>query len=126
MKMADRDDMDHGLDAVFAQAARPMPSDDLMARIMADAQAHVPRPLMPRPVAARRAGGWQAVLAVLGGWLPVGGLAMATVAGLAIGMVMPDALGAFASDGFATGAGAYDLSDLSPQIYQFSEQELNE
>ncbi len=113
--------MDHGLDGVFARAVRPMPSDDLMARIMADAQAH-----MPRPMAARRPDGWRAVLAVLGGWLPVGGLAMATAAGLVIGMFMPDALGAFAGDGFVTGAGAYDLSDLSPQIYQFSEQELNE
>ena len=65
------------LDRLFAAASdlRPAPPADLMARIMADAAAALPRPapaLPPPPVSL-----WKSVLATIGGWPTMGGLATA-------------------------------------------------
>ncbi len=63
------------------------PGDDLAARIVADAAAQMPRR------AARPAPRFGAVLlAALGGWAAVGGLAAATVAGIWIGVSPPAAV----------------------------------
>ena len=64
------------LDALFADAARdaPVPSDDLMARIMADAQAELPRVATTAPVAQDK--GWfGTMIAAIGGWPAAAGLA---------------------------------------------------
>lgn len=65
-------------------AATPGPetSPDLMARVMADARAHLP----PPGGSPARQILWQQILDGLGGWVAVGGLASATAAGFVIGV----------------------------------------
>jgi hypothetical protein len=79
------DDM---LDDLFAQArgTSPVPSDALMARVIADADA-----IQPRAVAApvARPGLMMRMLDAIGGWPAVSGLAMATVAGIWVGVAPP-------------------------------------
>lgn len=96
MAMNERDDQpDEALDALLAEARalRPVPSADLMARLLADAERARPRP-RPRPAAApRRARGpWRDWIAALGGWPAMGGLAAAAAAGVWIGAAPPAAL----------------------------------
>ncbi len=76
------------LDSLFAQArtANPEPSDDLMARVLADADAVQPRPGV---VPASGMGIWARILDTLGGWPAVSGLAAATVAGIWVGVAPP-------------------------------------
>ena len=88
---------DAGLDALFAAARAaeaPVPGH-LLARVLADADAHMPRPAPvaapARPAASR---GWLAgVLDMLGGRGAVAGLAAAGLAGVWIGFVQPVDLG---------------------------------
>ena len=90
--MQDRDMSTDDLDALFAQArlqpARP--SDDLMARIMADAVALQPAPralaVAPRPGLLRR---WADVF---GGFGALAGMGSAAAAGLFIGFAQPSGL----------------------------------
>ncbi|KQI72409.1 hypothetical protein AN191_08180 [Loktanella sp. 5RATIMAR09] len=79
------DDM---LDDLLAQArgASPLPSDALMARVIADADAAQPR-ASAMPVA--RPGVIARMLDTIGGWPAVSGLAMATVAGIWVGVAPP-------------------------------------
>jgi hypothetical protein len=76
------------LDDLFAQArdTTPVPSDALMARVITDADA-----AQPRPVAASvtRPGVVARILDAIGGWPAVSGLAMATVAGIWVGVAPP-------------------------------------
>ena len=87
MKTEDLEDM-------FAQArtAAPLPTSDLMARVLADALAAQPvdRPILPT-VARKppRQGFWSMVLAGLGGRAGIAGLGTATLAGLWIGFAAP-------------------------------------
>ncbi|MCW8843454.1 MAG: dihydroorotate dehydrogenase [Rhodobacteraceae bacterium] len=97
--MADKYMQDHDLDALFAAAARDTaqdPSADLLARVLADAEAVQPK-AMPIEASAPRRGMFDGILAVIGGWPSLGGLAAATVAGVWIGFsatptVLPDGL----------------------------------
>lgn len=92
-----QDPADALLDALFAQAragAGPVP-DALLARVIADAEAAMPRApvLRPAPVAARPQAGWLAALvALLGGRSAVAGMAAAGLAGVWIGFAQPVAL----------------------------------
>lgn len=81
------------LDALFraADAEAPLPSGDVMARILADADA-----LQAAPAAAVAPAKPQSVRDLLGGWLGLSGLAGAVAAGLVIGVLSPDALGSYA------------------------------
>jgi hypothetical protein len=87
MAMTEREERE--LEGLFAAARerRPELPDDLMARILADAQVVAAEREAPRPVPAR--GRWRAWLAELGGWPVVGGLVASTVAGLWIGAAQP-------------------------------------
>lgn len=89
MAMTDRDDME--LDHLFAEARdlRPAPGADLMARILADAEAVAMERAAPVPL-ARIA--WLDWVRALGGWPAVGGLVASTVAGLWIGVAPPAGL----------------------------------
>lgn len=148
--MTDRDEnrmnelTDQTLDALFAEArdAAPVPSGDLLARIMADAEGEI----------ATRAAGEQAqreamrprsrhplivaMVAALGGWRSVAGLATAGVAGLAIGLGAPSVVtslavgdyGAVSGTGattsfetsYDTSADGYALDDLVPSFYDLA------
>jgi hypothetical protein len=80
------DDM---LDDLFAQArAQPpgSPSDDLIARVLADAAGVQPAPsahVISQP------GLWSRIMDTIGGWPALGGLAAATVAGIWVGVAPP-------------------------------------
>lgn len=78
------------LNAVFEAAARdrPVPSPDWLARVVADADREriAPR-TAPLPSI------WAQLSAILGGWRGVGGLALASAAGLWIGIAPPAVLG---------------------------------
>lgn len=79
---------DTDLDDLFAEARRdtPGPSADLMARILADAAAGMPRPVCATPTPAPRRA-WR--LALVGGGGLFAGLATATIAGVWIGVAQP-------------------------------------
>ncbi len=104
---------DAGLDARFAaaRAAEPPVPDRLVARVLADAAAHVPKAI-PRPAASRTlAGGWLAgLLDMLGGRGAVAGLAAAGLAGVWIGFVQPVGL----SLPLTAAAGGTEAIDLYP------------
>jgi hypothetical protein len=82
------------LDDLFAQARQleAVPSDALIARVLADAaQPH------GKPASVAQPGLWSRVFDMLGGWPAVSGLAAATVAGLWIGMAPPASVEALAA-----------------------------
>ncbi|MEM9318412.1 MAG: hypothetical protein AAGA70_05345 [Pseudomonadota bacterium] len=77
------------LDAFFDAARRqPGPSDDLIARVLADADAQAAAPA-PQPASKPTRKG---VIDALGGWLTITGLAATCAAGLAIGVALPSAV----------------------------------
>lgn len=102
---------DAGLDALFAAARRdaPGPSDDLMARILADAQAVTDAAEAPVLRPAPRASVWQGILDAIGGWPAAAGLMTATVAGLAVGLGATETLEPLT--GLLTG---YEIEDFMP------------
>lgn len=86
---------DQMLDAAFADMRVDVePSDDLLNRIMIDADGILASSASgDAPVATRSKWGLGAmILDVVGGWPSLGGLAAATVVGLWIGVVQPTAL----------------------------------
>jgi hypothetical protein len=96
MRMTDHDRTETEIDAMFASARSldPVPGDDLMARILADARRMQPAP-QPVVVASRRRSFWQELVAAIGGWPALGGMAAATMAGLWIGFSSPAGLSGF-------------------------------
>jgi hypothetical protein len=112
---------DATLEALFeaARAEAPVPSEALLARIMADADAEAGLRDRPAPVPARRNRGLIAVvIGALGGWPAVAGMATATVAGIWVGFAAPDQLNTLAGglllsddSAFAT---SYDIEDIVP------------
>lgn len=87
------------LDALLADlAALPVEpaGPDLMERILADAVAAQPAPVLPGPAVPSASNaestGWRGWLDALGGWPALGGLAAAAVTGLWIGVAPPAAI----------------------------------
>nr|WP_319247053.1 hypothetical protein [uncultured Celeribacter sp.] len=119
---------DLALEALFAEAreAAPIPSGDLLARIMADAEteraARFGEKQPPQPAPSRHPV-IAAMVAALGGWRSVAGLATAGVAGLAIGLGAPGAVATLATSGDLAASstvadlGSYELDDLVPSFY---------
>ena len=80
------------LDALFAEARRVEPDADLVARVLADAEA-VQREAARPPLQPARAGILRrppAWIAALGGWGGFGGVTAAGLVGLAVGFWSPD------------------------------------
>ncbi len=125
--MTDRNDRaelsDERIEALLAQMAdtAPTPSPALMERIVADArqvaQARDRRAARQGTDAGRRSGraglgGWFAgLLAPIGGWPAVAGLATATVAGVWIGYASGGSLTGLSGDEISAGGGA-ELGDF--------------
>ncbi len=91
MTMTDQD-----LDALFAtaRAAPVAPSDALLARIVADADAIAAGRTMPARPAL---GFWTMLRVAIGGWPALGGMAAATLAGVWIGFAPPSAVATLAT-----------------------------
>lgn len=129
MAMAERFD-DEALEAMFAAArsAAAEPSADLLARVLADAEAVQDgrAALATGPVAAPRGGGgiWASILAALGGWGGAGGLAAAGLAGLWIGFAggtqVTDTLGTLTGGLVGSGVEADAGVDLLPDLGSFA------
>jgi len=123
MAMTERDH-DKALQAFFAEArhASPEPSAELLARVLADAEAEQARQAATGGGRAAKGGAgtavagsaWRGLRDILGGWGGIGGLAAAGVAGLWIGFSGVGTLGMATADlwggggtiddaGFATG-----------------------
>ncbi|WP_333712461.1 hypothetical protein [Yoonia sp.] len=81
---------DDFLEDLFARAQgdRATPQDDLVARVLADADA-VQAGLATQTARPAPPGLWSRMLVALGGWPAVSGLAAATVAGVWIGVAPP-------------------------------------
>lgn len=119
MKMTDNDKLpdhdDAALDALFAAARddTPVPSAALLARITADAEREVAMPATIARAAPKRRGlAW--LVAALGGWPAVSGLATATVAGLWLGYTEPGSLTDFTGTLWPAAESGYGLGDLVP------------
>ncbi len=104
------------LERFFAAARResPTPSETLMARVLADAEAALPRPAPQGPAAESRsrATGLRGLLGAFGGWGGLGGLATAALAGLWFGYVAPGDAGSVAA--VLTGGETADTTELLP------------
>ena len=92
------DPKDNFVDDLFAQARDQTitPSDDLMARVMADADAALPQTAAVQPAAS--GGFFASLLDALGGWPVLSGVAAAGFAGLWVGLAPPDTVEGWAAD----------------------------
>ncbi len=110
--MTDKHD-EFGLDAYFdaGRKAVTMPSGDLMARVLADAEAHQPKSSAPAPVA--QTGLFATLWSAIGGWPTLAGMATATLVGVWIGISPPAGLEQIATGVLGGSEDAY-LVDLLP------------
>lgn len=110
---------DSDLDDLFAEARTraPAPSDALMGRVMADAIAHQPQPVPPRPAASVTPKGWSGWLAGLrGGMLAGAGMATATLAGVWIGFAQPASMVPVTDALWQPAFEEIDTVDLQPSL----------
>ncbi|MFU1479405.1 hypothetical protein ACM25N_17460 [Roseovarius sp. C7] len=87
-----------GLELFFdaARAQRPVPGEDLMARVLTDAAALQPRQGAARdPLWARLVARWDGLRRDMGGWPAMAGLATAAVTGIWVGSVAPEAINGY-------------------------------
>lgn len=121
--MTDKSDLnDTELEAFFAaaRASDPVPSGDLLARVMADAQSVVDASV-PVAAAPPRRGLWRMLVAAIGGWGAVAGLATATMAGVGVGYVVPGAISGYSTTGTAVQT-TYDLTDVGGSFYALASE----
>ncbi|MCV2881393.1 dihydroorotate dehydrogenase [Actibacterium sp. XHP0104] len=111
-RMTDTDE----LELLFAAArdAAPVPSDGLLARVLADAEAEQAR---PAPALIRPEGGLLArAMRQIGGWPALAGLATATLAGVWIGYAQPAGLDGLTDTVWQGDAAGYDLVEMIPSL----------
>ncbi len=111
MSMTDKDMQEQAALVPFfaaAQRAAPAPSPELLARVLAQACAEQARFAPPRPLRAPRIGLTARIRQGLGGWPALAGLAAAGLAGVWIGLALPDVV-------IAGGEADY-LVDVAPDI----------
>lgn len=109
------------MEALFSAARReaPMPTVDLVARMLKDAQTAQPAaPVLAAPEEPQ--GLWSLVVQAIGGWPSVAGLATATVAGIWIGVSPPAAVDALAYD-YLEGSDSY-FTEIVPSYDSFFEE----
>jgi len=93
--MTERDLTDRELDGILAEMRLETVPDDLMARVLADAAAELPRPAPAVAPPRKRRTPWHfagQLRAQLGGWAGMGGLAAACATGVWIGFAPPQGL----------------------------------
>ncbi len=110
---------DSDLDDLLSGATQTVvaPSDDLMARIQADADGVLDEQQAAQSAALSkpRPGIFAGLFASLGGWPAMAGLTTATVAGIWIGYASPDALTVFTEDYITIGTN-YGVDDFMPSF----------
>ena len=115
------------LDGLFAAARAqvPGPSDDLMARVLADAQAEQATLAVTaaRPT-VRPAGRFEQMFRVLGGWPAMGGLATASVVGLWLGINPPVPLQAVSGGYLSPDVTAFMIDTSAEIALGFDEEAL--
>lgn len=104
------------LDGFFeaGRADAPVPSSDLLARIMADAEGEAVAREQVRPVSRSRRGLLAALAAVIGGWPALAGMATAAAAGVWIGAAQPEALTVLTGGVLSTSASDFELEEIYP------------
>lgn len=115
MKMTEKRPFDEAaLDELFASAHgnSPLPSADLVGRILADAEAvqAVEVAVTPAP-----SGLWTRLLQGIGGWPSAVGLASAAMAGVVIGFTSLETLDSV-SGGYLSVVTGYGVTDLMPSF----------
>jgi hypothetical protein len=116
MAMAEMRDDELELFFEAGRAAAPAPSAALLERVLADAQAHQsPRAPGRTPPAAAGRRAWAGLLAALGGWPAVAGLASVMVAGIWLGYAAPDGLDGLSAALWPARDG-YDVVDMVPSF----------
>lgn len=104
------DDLDRLLAEMAANPAKP--SQDLMARVLADALATQPvTSSFPVREHARQRGGFARLSALFGGAPALGAVAAAAVFGLALGYFIPDTM-----DALANSVIPYGTEDFFPSV----------
>ena len=118
---------DDALEEMFraARAEAPEPSDSLMARIMADAEAEIAaRAEAAHPVRTPRPGLWAALVAAIGGWPALASMATAAVAGVWLGFGATEGVDALAGGiligDTGTATVSYEFEDLLPGYEGFA------
>jgi len=106
--------MDISVEAVesFFAAAKDSelaPSTDLMARVLADAEALQP---VVAAVSAPKQNAWAGFMDMIGGWPALSGVAAAGVAGIWLGVAPPTSLEQLTSDMLGTSTSVSLLSDI--------------
>lgn len=107
------DNDDKMLDDLFlaARSKSPEPSDDLMARIMADADQVADGWAMADAAPVAASGGWlRSLLDAVGGWPAASGIVTAGMVGLVVGISPPQTLSDFA-EGYIYGTSDSYLVD---------------
>lgn len=106
------------LDGLLAEAASlaTTPSSELMQRVIADADAVAEAgEVKSIPAQPRRRGFIAGLLAGIGGWPAIAGLATATVAGVWIGYASPETLDGI-TNGLLTSRTVYEVGDFMPTL----------
>jgi hypothetical protein len=120
----DRDidrDTDGALDALLTEARGQRPSDDLVARVLADAKAVQQAAQPPQRVPTRRGGVWRnppGFVAALGGWGGFGGVTAAGLFGLALGFWSPEAVDSLSGGQFGLTSEAGWTPDLAALAWE--------
>ena len=108
-------DAERDLDDLFTQArtgSGALPSNDLLARVMADAERSLQAmSVAAAPAPAARPRFWPQMRQALGGWGGIGGLVTASFAGLWLGLA-----GVGSDMGLLTGTNSTTI-DLAPDTY---------
>ena len=115
--MTDKTDFMARLETSLAEAGKtaPVPSADLLARILSDADEHQPEAHSPAQPTGGLSRFVDRVLGGVGGWPAMAGLATASVAGLYLGM-NPPALLQSIGEGYLAGGGTAFLIDASAEV----------
>lgn len=108
------------LDDIFASArsGAMQPSQGLMVRVLADAEAEQARHLRPAAVATKPPGFWTRLAGVFGGAGPLAGIGTAALAGLFVGFVQPQAVTTMAGY-WQTGSSSSETVELIPDVDAF-------
>jgi hypothetical protein len=111
MTKAKSDDTDLGLYFQAAQHQPPIANEALLARVLADALTAQTAHGFPAPRAQPAVPLWRQLLAALGGWQGVGGMATAGLVGVWLGFSPPAGLDALA---LLAPADGLDLGQFAP------------